>query len=330
MGYTGMATSAGLLLGPVIGGALFELVGSQAVFLVPAGMLVAEMILRSLVIEDKSSVKNKIENPKVTVAPPKSGQDADQFQNQSGTAPRSMQEQQTLDDQPISETHPLLARDTRQRNPLLVLLPRIDFAVALLSSFVLNGLANGFDAILPAYSVDEFDLTSSRVALLYLCIGMPMILSPVAGHLTDKYGSKVPLITGMLFLASCLFLLQFINRSVPHAIMMMGILLVLVGSGLCLALPPLQVDITTAVRDAEEETPNVFGSRSPYSSAYGLLSSSFAAGAMVGPIFTGFLRAAIGWQWTLFVMSAMSVMVLSLVILTTVRSARKRRTDQEQ
>lgn len=324
MGYTGMAASVGMLLGPVVGGALFELVGSHAVFLVPAGMLVAEMILRILVIDGKSSLE-KIESPEVTDAPPERGRDTNLS---NGTAPTNPQEHQTADKRSLSPTQPLLGRGSGQRNPLWVLLTRLDFAVALSSSFVLNGLANGFDAILPTYSMNEFNLTSSRVAVLFLCLGTPMILSPLAGHLIDTYGSKTPMLSGLLCLAPCLFFLQFISREVPHALTMLGTLLALAGSCLCLAIQPLQIDVTTTVKEIEEETPNIFGYKSAYSLAYGLMNMSFAAGAMIGPIFTGFLCAALGWQWTLLVMSATSCMVLSSVVI--VIWTRKRRADQEQ
>lgn len=328
IGYTGMATCAGLLLGPVIGGALFELGGSRTVFVVPAAMLLAEMILRSLVIDGKSSLK-KIDSPEAPNAPSESGQGVNQVNDRSGTDSKTVQEHQTADDSSLSETQPLLGRSSWQRNSFWALLTRWDIAVALFSSLLLNGVSNGFDAILPAYSMSEFNLTSSRVALLFLCLGTPMILSPLTGRLTDNYGPKVLLVSGLLCLAPCLFLLQFVDRGIPHAIIMLGILLALAGSGLCLTLQPLQVVITIAVKNMEEETPTILGSKGAYSRAYGLLNMSFAAGAMVGPICTGFLRASLGWQWTLLVMSAMPCVILSLVIPNIVRSAYKRRAVQQ-
>ena len=303
MGYTGTAMSAALLLGPVLGGGLYELGGPQAVFLVPTGLLVMEIVLRSLVIEGKSplvetptsSNRGEIHSPTVL------GQEARDLEANGHVA---------------SETQPLLPKDTMKRHPLITLLLSPRFDVALFSSFTLNGLANGFDTILPAYCLDELDAEPHQVALFFLLIGGPMMLSPIAGYLTDKHGPRWPTTGGLIVLIPSLFLLRYVSRHSSHPFVKLGILLGSVGIGLSQAIPPLQAEISAAVRSIEEGSPGVFGSRGAYSLAYGLLSTAFAAGAMLGPIFCGFLRVAVGWRWVLIVMAALAAVVLVLVVMT--------------
>ena len=51
MGYTSMALSFGLLIGPVVGGVLYEYCGYYQVYLPAFGLIAMEVILRLLVIE---------------------------------------------------------------------------------------------------------------------------------------------------------------------------------------------------------------------------------------------------------------------------------------
>lgn len=57
MGYTGVALNLGVLLGPVLGGMLYEYGGYIQVFFPAFGLIVAEVILRILVISEKSKIR---------------------------------------------------------------------------------------------------------------------------------------------------------------------------------------------------------------------------------------------------------------------------------
>ena len=194
----------------------------------------------------------------------------------------------------------------------LLLSPRI--STTLFASLALNILANGFDAILPTYCLAELDAGSSKVATFFLLMGIPMLFSPVVGHLTDRYGTKWPIVGGLVFLIPSLFLLRFVSRVAIHPFVLLGALLVLVGIGFSSAIPPLQVEISAAVNAIENNSPGIFGAKGAYAQAFGLLNTAFSIGAMIGPLVTGFLRLAVGWQWTTFLMACLAFLVFVLVI----------------
>ncbi|KAL9628408.1 MAG: hypothetical protein Q9164_007288, partial [Protoblastenia rupestris] len=198
MGFTGAAMSAGLLLGPVVGGVLYEYGGYFTVFLPALGLIVAEMFLRLVIVEEK-----RIPSLGTSTRSSRTGcQDTGVSDSGAISGAVAAQEQEVglkTSDQEIegepqieTETEPLLPGLDPKTNayPMLLCSPR--FMVAVVGLFVLSSIANGFDAILPAYALDAFDLSPSRLALLFLIMGVPMFLAPISGSLTDRYGAKWP------------------------------------------------------------------------------------------------------------------------------------------
>lgn len=72
-------------------------------------------------------------------------------------------------------------------------------------------------------------------------------------------------------------------------------MLALVGVCLAAGMVPLMVEITYAVMEKEEETPEIFGKGGAMALAYGILNAAYAAGSIVGPFFAGFIRDSAGW-----------------------------------
>ena len=317
MGYTGTAMSVGLVLGPVIGGGLYEIGGSQCVFLVPTGLVVAEIVLRTLIIEGKTQSSHHMSDAE-TQQGSNGIPEGPAFDNDHTPCAKKGQDTTYLRPDP-RETQPLLQDGETKPNdhPLWIILSSSRFLVALMGSFVLNVLANGFDAILPAYCLDEFDLMSYEVSFFFLLIGVPMFLSPIAGHLSDKFGPQWPISGGVFLLIPNLFLLRFITEEVDHPYLALGIVLALIGVAFSQCMTPLQAEVAATVRALEGTNSEVLGRKGAYSQAFGLLNTSFAAGAMSGPLITGIVRVTLGWEWVTLIMAGLASSVLLPVILTT-------------
>ena len=60
------------------------------------------------------------------------------------------------------------------------------------------------------------------------------------------------------------------------------------------------------VEAKEKRTPGIYGSAGAYTQAYGLFVMAFAAGCLVGPIWSGFVIGVAGWDtmvWTIAILS---------------------------
>lgn len=283
MGYMGTAMSAGLILGPVIGGVLYQVGGYFIVFLVPIGMIIAEIILRLLVVERKLENNVSRHQTKSLVETPRDDDMENGVRpcNQTAKLNADLQSESVSRSKgvPLDENYPLLGGHKR-KGSYLVLLRSPRFAATIFSLLVLSGLANGFDAILPAYSHDTLHLTTSQVAVLFLVMGLPMTLAPIAGWAADRYGPKWPASTGSTILLPSLVLLRLIKPELAHPFLGLSLLMCFIGISFSLTMTALQVETTAAITDMEAACPEIFGELGATSQAYGLMNTAFAVGSM--------------------------------------------------
>ena len=281
-GYTSMSMSLGILTGPVAGGLLYDYGGYVHVF-IPAFVLIAvDIVLRLMVVCEKREPSTKLEET-------------------------------------TTETEPLLgeAGPTIARFPIFVMLSSTRFIVALLSLFAINSFSNGFDGVLPVYVYQTFGIRPSQVAVLFLVLCVPTLLSPIPGRLTDRIGAKWPATAGLGLMVPSLILLRLIVPGVTAPFAKLAALLFSMGSAITLANPPLITEISASVREIEEITPGIFGPRGALAQAYGLLGCSFAAGSLVGPLYAGFVKERLGWPAMALLMGVLSSVSLVFVFIVT-------------
>ena len=86
-------------------------------------------------------------------------------------------------------------------------------------------------------------------------------------------------------------------------------LLVFLGVGMTLINGPLMAEITYILKAEEKTNPGIFGKGGAYAQGYGLYYTWFAAGALIGPIWAGFIEQSAGWAimtWTLGLLSGIT------------------------
>ncbi|KAL8726062.1 MAG: hypothetical protein Q9166_006941 [cf. Caloplaca sp. 2 TL-2023] len=293
MGYTSMALSSGLLLGPFLGGVLYEYGGYFHVFLPALGLVVVEIILRLMIVEPK------ISRGSLTAV------------GNSDEVNTSRASHKTWD----REAEPLLVKPKDSRSAFAVLLCSPRFLVAMLSLFVVNSIGCGFDGVLGPYIKDEFDLRATHAAALFLALALPMFLAPISGALTDRYGAKWPAAGGFLIAIPSLILLRLITAGTTMPFLKLVVLLIFVGIAFALAMPPLRVEASKVVEALERKKPGVFGEYGAYSQAYGLINTAIAAGGMVGPLYAGYVRVWLGWAALSLSMGIVSAVMLVLLLL---------------
>lgn len=294
MGYTSMALSAGLLIGPVLGGVLYEYCGYFQVYMPAFGLIAIEVILRCLVIEKEkkqTSPSSPETSPKIS-------------STHTGVL--------------STESEPLLHPATTARSPgaykTLLTSPR--FLVALISLFVLESIANGFDSTLVPFVQEAFDMRPSRVAALFLALAVPMLLAPISGWLADHYGPRLPVRAGIAVAIPSLCLLSSISHATTMPLLKMMVLLALVGIAFALAIGPLGVEAITAVQEMEERSPDGFGPHGIMARAIGFMNTIVAGGGLLGPLYAGFVRVLAGWKGLELLNGALCVSILLLAFVS--------------
>jgi len=93
----------------------------------------------------------------------------------------------------------------------------------------------------------------------------------------------------------------------------------------------LMAEITYEVAAQEKAQPGKFGPKGAYAQAYGLFSTAFAGGMLVGPLWGGYVTGTAGWGttcWSLGLWSAVSA--VPAVLFTGGWIGERKRKDENQ
>ncbi|KAK9481478.1 hypothetical protein V1527DRAFT_479534 [Lipomyces starkeyi] len=106
------------------------------------------------------------------------------------------------------------------------------------------------------------------------------------------------------------------DNSMQHKILLCA-LLALIGLCFAVVLPPLDAEVFHAVKEKEDQTPDLFGRGGAMALAFGLSNMGFAAGSLIGPVFAGSIRQRAGWGtmgWALGLMAVVSSIPILLFL----------------
>lgn len=186
--------------------------------------------------------------------------------------------------------------------PILSLFASRRFDAALFGAFIQASLVTSFDAVLPLFVQDTFSWTATGAGLIFIPIVIPGFLAPLSGTLADRYGPRWFTSGGFLACIPLFVCLRFVDHNTIQQKVLLCALLALIGFMLAILMPPLMAEVTYIIEAKEKRNPGCFGPNGAYAQAYGLFVFAFAAGGVIGPIWSGFIRERWGWNtmvWTL-------------------------------
>ncbi|KAI4222728.1 MAG: hypothetical protein L6R36_005932 [Xanthoria steineri] len=308
MGYESMALSIGLLIGPVLGGVLYEYCGYFHVFTPAYALIIIDILLRCMLVEEKK----KVPNPVIPSSP-----SAPETTEGATTSDHAAEQHASSDEFEPLLRHPPKSTD-RQRNAYKTLLTTPQFMAALISLLILESIANGFDSTLVPFVQDAFNMPASRSAVLFLALAVPMFLAPLSGWLADRFGPRLPILLGIASAVPSLGFLSMISSATAMPLPKMMATLVFVGLALALAIGPLSVAAIAAVHLIEERSsPGEFGANGILARSIGLMNTVVAAGGLLGPLYAGFVRVAGGWKVLELSNAVLCICIFVLALLST-------------
>jgi len=163
-------------------------------------------------------------------------------------------------------------------------------------AFVQNFTIAAFDSTIPIVSSDYYDFDAFGAGLLFLALGGPFFFfGPIAGYLTDKFGTKLPTVFGFTMLVPVLVCIRFVQPGGAKEVAVYATLLVLVGIGITSPGAASVVEAGTVVERYYKANLNFFGETGPYAQLYGVNSMVVSLGFTIGPLFAGGLKESIGY-----------------------------------
>jgi MFS family permease len=317
MGYVFFAMSVAVLLGPLLGGVVFEKGSYNDVYAMAYVLIGIDIALRCLMIEKKVAKKwEKTEAREdavqtATIEEPNSSSPKDEALTSNRPAPPPTDlEVETVS--PIShpdEEHPPTnpSSPAKRKVPALwTLVKSRRLLCALWGCIVVSTLMTQFDSVLPIYVEETFGWSSLGAGLIFVPLLIPSFLSPIVGWAIDKYGPRWFAVAGFIAFVPFEVLLRLVTYNSLNQKVLLCALLAFIGVALNLAMPPIMVEISYVVEQKERQTPGLFGAKGAYAQAYGLFNFAWALGCLVGPIWAGFVRERAGWGtmgWTLALLS---------------------------
>lgn len=199
--------------------------------------------------------------------------------------------------------------------PIIMLLKSRRMLAAFWATFVTSSLLTAFDATLPLYCHRIFGWNSLGGGLIFLALILPSFSGPFIGYLCDKFGPRWLIAIGLAAALPFWVLLRLVDHDSLKQKVLLCALLMLIGACVALIFPAVMAEFTYIVDAKEKKQPGIYGANGAYAQAYGIFNVAYAAGALVGPVWAGYVEAASGWgtlTWSLGAFSAVSAIPVTL------------------
>nr|MDZ8282913.1 MFS transporter [Nostoc sp. ChiSLP01] len=267
LGYLNLARTAGMAVGPVLGGTIFDELGYSGVYWTAIIFLGIDVLLRLSLIHH-CPTPDKTETPMGM-------------------------------DRPVC-----VRKGTWLQCPRIVrmlLLPRL--SVAICGSFVSAWICGGLDATLPLYVSQVFEWNSGQAGAALLGFLCPFLFSPLFGYLYDRTGAKWFASAGYAFCGITLACLAVVKQNTVLNQVLLMLLLIFTGTFNAMFEVPLWADAVGAISDEAASTAGL-PQRGLVAQVYGFTNVMFALGFVIGPLFGAFIYQRCGWAAFTLVLGA--------------------------
>jgi MFS family permease len=302
LGYVFMSINMAVLVAPLVGGAVYAAAGYYAVFYISFGLIAIDIVLRVFLIEKKDARKWIGEDGIDQAQPPI---DTEVMSTEAKASDQEPTEKSSAETPQIGSTE----NAESAYAPIFSLMKSPRVLTALFGCLVQSTLFSTFDAVLPLHVNALFGWDSLGSGLIFLALLIPSFASPAVGWANDKLGPKWIACIGFLLCFPALVLFREVTHSGIRQIVLLCVLLVIIGFGVNFIAIPLAAEISYAIEAHEEKRPGRYGAKGAYAQGYALLNTGFAAGSLVGPLWSGYIVIESGWGtlgWSLGLLCALT------------------------
>ncbi|CEJ57617.1 hypothetical protein PMG11_06305 [Penicillium brasilianum] len=301
MGHTSIALTWGSLLGPTIGGVMYEKLGFYGTFAIPTGLIIVDVVLRFAMIEeagaiqpDKAGLDSAVDGYRSPLYGTFGRQDEEYSEYfSSGEDTASEQGLLIRASNPCFD-HPCRAHQKDATVFDLLRTPRLP--LALIATVVMGIIFSGLETTLPLFVMETFKWSSSGAGLIFATTAIPSFAGVYVGKLISRTGARIPGLFAFTIAAISWISMRFVTNDTAGSITLLIILLLVQGLSIVFVEITAMTEVFKVVDDHEIEFPGAFGERSPVAQAYALFNMAFAGGQLLGPILAGGIRVWAGWN----------------------------------
>ncbi|KAK3841144.1 MAG: major facilitator superfamily domain-containing protein [Linnemannia gamsii] len=281
MGATMTANAVGFMLGPMVGGYLYEYHGYSAPFVFCAGLAILDFLCIVFIAEP--------EKKKVSAAvKPTDGDDVQQEGESSSNAI-----EQEVDGLTVRSGH------EPSTTTVVAIASNWTITCCLLATFVAASVFSGLEPILPLYLEELLGAGPTQTGLIFLAAIFPTLFSSAIGYYADKIGHFYISLLGMFIFAIATFCL-----SLPRSFLSFILPLALFGLGSSTILTPLLPAMADVVNKK---------GWNGYAKTYALYNMTYSLSMAIGPITAGFIFEDFDFQWTMIMFGCLIVVATPII-----------------
>ncbi|KAF9351201.1 hypothetical protein BGX26_010750 [Mortierella sp. AD094] len=251
VGYT-----LGLMMGPPLGGLLYEHGGYQAPFLFCCIITLIDFACRALIVEELEEVVKALR-------------------------------EQGLKDEASEEEAELVAMRRKERMEERTSFWKLIKNKRLFGCIIVtacNAFAfSGAEPTVPLHLAKTFSLTSERIGLVFMAFSLPTLTAPLSGALSDRFGARA-ICTVSLVLCGGAIASAGLSQ---YSLEMIIFLFTVIGTTGTAVLTPVLGELSAVVR--------MTGSGDGFARAYAMFNMTFSIGVLVGPVVCGVVYERFGF-----------------------------------
>lgn len=204
--------SAGVVAGPVVAGAVLELAGYWTAWSIPLGLLLLDIIMRSVMIETPKAPSTTTKSSSPTPTPSGEPSEASALLQHTCNQPNNMNMNMNTIDPDYEPWHDIGPEQDPDPSPepgfYETMLTDSRVLVGLANTVLTSALLASFDTTLTLHLRDTFGWGSLAAGIMFLSLQLPfIILAPLTGWVRDRAGLRYPTAVGWALLAPVMWLI---------------------------------------------------------------------------------------------------------------------------
>ncbi|KAL6238759.1 major facilitator superfamily domain-containing protein [Aspergillus navahoensis] len=320
IGYQGSAIALGFLLGPMLGGIVYDKAGYDVVFRMAFALVGLDLVMRVAMIEKGVAAKWTDTDPSVGSTPEPILSSGGHGGYQTFADDRETEAESggsTLTDVQFQDYEQEYG-DEETRPPTFLQIAKQPRVVISSFGLLVQGLLfSAFDATIPIFVETTFNWTPIGAGLVFLPSALTALFEPFFGYISDKQGPRLPTFTSFFILTFALPSLALVTTNSHGMISLLLTLLTLIGLLINLATPALFVETQDVLACLQQSVPSPFpstqaqtqtqikrderrsqkqGQVKGIAQAFGIQTMAQFLGMFLGSLWGGFVEWRFGWK----------------------------------
>ncbi|KAF8926327.1 hypothetical protein BGZ58_011280 [Dissophora ornata] len=275
MGKALVGYTLGLMMGPPLGGILYEKGGYQAPFLFCSVITLIDFACRALIIEEREEIVKALREH---------GMQSEASEEEAEVV--ALRRMERLEE---STSFWKLIKNKRLFGCIVV---------TACNAFAFSGA----EPTVPLHLASTFNLTSARIGLVFLAFSLPTLTAPISGALSDKFGARAICLVSLVTCGLSIAATGLLQHSLPMTIFLFTI----IGTTGTAFLTPILGELSAVVRTT--------GTGDSFARAYAMFNMAFSIGVLVGPVVCGIVYESFGFTALCMTMAGVLFMGVPFVV----------------